>query len=84
MDALAQVLDTWFKTNIQRKAVKRQKGRAPLSQLVVRQRRPYYPCNPYLHQPLLYDSIVEGSGHPAGFEPNCLVTDYVVDSPPGS
>ena len=69
MDALAQVLDKWFKTNIQRKAVKRHKDRAPLSQLVVRQRRPYYPYNPYLQRPVLYDSIVEGSGHPTKFEP---------------
>ena len=64
MDALAQVLDKWFKTNIHRKAVKRQKDRAPL-----RQRRPYYPYSPYLQRPLLYDSIVKGSGHPTGFEP---------------
>ena len=61
----AQVLDKWIKTNIQRKAVKRQKDRAPLSQLFVRQRRPYYPYTPYLHRPLLHDSTAEGSGrHP--------------------
>ena len=89
MDALAQVLDKWFKTNIQRKAVKIQKDSAPLSQLFVRQRRPFYPYpfypyTPYLHRPLLHDSIVEGSGlTPRGSNPNCLVIDYVVDSPPG-
>ena len=69
---LTLVFEKWFKTNIQRKAAKRQKDRAPLSQSVVRQRRPFYPYNPYSHQPLLYDSIVEGSGHPTGFEPQLL------------
>ena len=69
MDALAQVLDKWIKTNIQRKAVKKQKDRAPLLQVVVRQRRPYYPYTPYLHRPLLHGFTAEGSGHPTGFEP---------------
>ena len=74
MDAL----DKWIKTNIQRKAVKKQKDRAPLLQAVVRQRRPYYPYT------LIYTDPYYTALHPRvvviarDSNPNCLFRLLVI------
>ena len=73
----------WLKINIQRSAVKRQKDHGPLLQAVVRQRRSYYPYTPIHFDPYYTALQPRVVVTPRDSNPNYVVTEFVVDSPPG-